>query len=179
MFFISLGTMTNENGSVSEQAYTFMHELGHNLGLKHGGNQGDSIYYKPNYLSVMNYSFLPGGLIINGVDGCDECFDYSRFELPPLDKTELREFIGLAGGNEVNLYGTKFRRSDPWLCQPLGTLDDFSLVQENANSKVDWSCNGQIDYIPVQADINGGGGDTQVLTGYNWTDPRKVDTQLR
>lgn len=34
-------------------AGTFMHELGHSLGLEHGG--GDTVNYKPNYRSVMNY----------------------------------------------------------------------------------------------------------------------------
>jgi hypothetical protein len=38
-----------------QQALTFMHELGHNLGLKHGG--GDGVNNKPNYISIMNYSF--------------------------------------------------------------------------------------------------------------------------
>ena len=35
------------------QAAAFMHELGHTLGLLHGG--GDDINFKPNYVSVMNY----------------------------------------------------------------------------------------------------------------------------
>src|SRR5205823_6753560 len=38
-----------------DQAGAFMHELGHNLGLHHGG--GDDINYKPNYHSVMNYTW--------------------------------------------------------------------------------------------------------------------------
>lgn len=42
-------------GTLAEQAGTFMHELGHTLGLKHGGN--DIINNKPNYLSVMNYNW--------------------------------------------------------------------------------------------------------------------------
>ena len=37
-----------------------MHELGHNLGLRHGGD--DLPNFKPNYLSVMNYSFQLTGL---------------------------------------------------------------------------------------------------------------------
>jgi hypothetical protein len=172
-FIISLGSMTNRKGSVSEQASTFMHELGHNLGLNHGGDQGldgsdkEAFDYKPNYLSVMNYSFGVTGLIINGKDGCDECFDYSRVELPSLNEAALYEHIGLNGGNEVNPYGTKYRRSDPWFCPPLGRYVSFSLVREDANNKVDWSCNVLIDSIPVREDVNGQGGDAQVLTGYN------------
>lgn len=34
-------------------AAVFMHELGHNLGLRHGG--GDNVNGKPNYPSIMNY----------------------------------------------------------------------------------------------------------------------------
>ena len=33
-----------------------MHELGHNLGLRHGG--GDDTRCKPNYLSIMSYALL-------------------------------------------------------------------------------------------------------------------------
>jgi len=36
----------------------FMHELGHNLNLRHGGS--DNRNCKPNYISVMNYSFQNG-----------------------------------------------------------------------------------------------------------------------
>lgn len=34
------------------------HELGHSLGLSHGGNDGFN--FKPNYLSIMNYLYRPG-----------------------------------------------------------------------------------------------------------------------
>lgn len=37
------------------EASTFMHELGHTLGLHHGGD--DDVNYKPNYFSVMNYTW--------------------------------------------------------------------------------------------------------------------------
>ncbi|MBK7585771.1 MAG: hypothetical protein IPI67_36990 [Myxococcales bacterium] len=40
-----------------EPAGSFMHELGHTLHLEHGG--ADSLNYKPNYPSVMNYSSSP------------------------------------------------------------------------------------------------------------------------
>ncbi len=44
----------------------FMHEIGHNLGLQHGGNS--EVNWKPNYFSVMNYSYA-AGLRINGTQG--------------------------------------------------------------------------------------------------------------
>ena len=37
-----------------------MHELGHNLGLDHGGNDGRN--YKPNYRSVIYYYLQVEGL---------------------------------------------------------------------------------------------------------------------
>ena len=46
------GTSVKQEWS-DEFATTFMHELGHTLGLRHGG--GDHVNWKPNYLSVMNY----------------------------------------------------------------------------------------------------------------------------
>jgi probable HAF family extracellular repeat protein len=50
-FVMYLGGATYEP---IDQAAVFMHELGHNLGLGHGG--GDDINGKPNYPSVMNYT---------------------------------------------------------------------------------------------------------------------------
>ncbi len=58
-FLVTLGCAGGQIGSITDQAGTFMHELGHNLGLRHGGFQ--DLNYKPNYRSVMNYLFqFPG-----------------------------------------------------------------------------------------------------------------------
>lgn len=64
-FMVSMGSWTPPNpaitahpggvGSRSEQAGTFMHELGHNLGLRHGGV--DNANCKPHHVSVMNYVY--------------------------------------------------------------------------------------------------------------------------
>jgi hypothetical protein len=45
---------------INLQASTLMHELGHNLGLRHGGNEDTN--YKPNHFSVMNYMYQFAGL---------------------------------------------------------------------------------------------------------------------
>jgi hypothetical protein len=48
------------NALINMQASTLMHELGHNLGLRHGGNEDNN--YKPNYWSIMNYLYQLNGL---------------------------------------------------------------------------------------------------------------------
>jgi len=53
-FIVSLGPFAGGTGSREEKVGTFMHELGHNLGLAHGGH--DDINCKPNYFSVMSHS---------------------------------------------------------------------------------------------------------------------------
>lgn len=50
----------NRNRLINYQAATIMHELGHNLGLEHGGDE--KLNYKPNYLSIMNYMYQLDGL---------------------------------------------------------------------------------------------------------------------
>ena len=57
---LSSATATGLNVLINFQASTVMHELGHNLGLKHGGFE--STNYKPNYWSVMNYMYQLNGL---------------------------------------------------------------------------------------------------------------------
>ena len=91
-FIVSLGAFVEESGSTDPwmQAGTFMHELGHTLGLQHGG--GDLTNRKPNYLSVMNYDFQKAGLRIGGQDGH---FDYSQTKLADLDESALSEGAGL------------------------------------------------------------------------------------
>ena len=66
------------------QRGAFLHELGHNLGLRHGGS--DDVNFKPNYVSIMNYRHRL------------DTFDYSREELDTLDETALDESIGIGGG---------------------------------------------------------------------------------
>jgi probable HAF family extracellular repeat protein len=142
---VTLGGYTGEVGTAFEQAGTFMHELGHNLGLQHGGY--DSTNYKPNYLSVMNYSFQMSGLI---KDGIDYFLDYSSFgDLPPLDEGNLNESIGLGGGPDIAEYGTAYwcPNANPHTDPPIGRRDI-----ENANGPIDWNCDGSIE-SGVQADI--------------------------
>jgi hypothetical protein len=69
-------------------ANTFMHELGHTLGLRHGGS--DDINCKPNYLSIMNYALPWSGPNVDHYP-----LDYSRETLPTLNEANLSEPAGV------------------------------------------------------------------------------------
>ena len=139
-FLVSLGA-TGGAGSRDQQAACFMHELGHNLGLHHGGAENDDVNYKPNYLSIMNYLFLFDGAPVAG-----RPLDYSRRALPDLNENGLNEMFGIGGllGDEtafslplVNFYGVRIGLADgsqgiDW--NGNGTVDGGGLVQANVNN---------------------------------------------
>jgi hypothetical protein len=122
------------------QAGTLMHELGHNLGLQHGGD--DAVPNKPNYLSVMNYSFQLAGLPRR-----DRTFflDYSRFAIP-LDETALDETAGFGIGS-----GPAALLSTIGTC-PGGARALWSL----AAGPTDFNCDGPTAGA-VSSDVNGDG----------------------
>ena len=161
-FFVTLGGWLVPGGTVNQQAGTFMHELGHNLGLRHGGSDGAN--NKPNYLSVMNYSFQTRGLRMNDVDGN---FDYSRFDLPDLDETNLDENAGLGGPAESDSYGTL------WCCNPTGTNEFFcgdgsTRIDNAGNAPLDWDCDGSATGTGLSADINDTGSQTTLTSQNDW-----------
>jgi hypothetical protein len=49
------------------QVGTFIHELGHNLALRHGGR--DHVSFKPNHLSLMSYAFQALGVPVTANNG--------------------------------------------------------------------------------------------------------------
>lgn len=150
-FIVSLGKWTNQVGTVQEQAGTFMHELGHNINLHHGGD--DDVNYEPNYVSIMNYSFQTRGLRKNSKDGT---FDYSRFLLPALNETALNETKGLNGGAAFAAYGTRY------YCGASGK------VVNKANNPIDWNCNGDKTEVSVATDINKDGAQTVLASFQDW-----------
>ena len=116
----------------------FVHELGHNLALSHGG--WDEINYKPNYLSVMNYMYQIYG--VRRASG-ELKFSYSTRAYKDLDETKLDEKTGFGR----NAYGFYYNGKPAW-------------------EAIDFNGNGKIDDEPVEADINGDGEKT-VLTAPN------------
>ena len=93
---------------LGDEAGTFMHELGHNLGLKHGGDK--NVDYNEGYYSVMNYDFQFPGVDEKGK------LDYSTgktdYKLPLIEDKARNRHPGRGG-----------------VVPPLDTFDDWSNLK--------------------------------------------------
>lgn len=135
-FIVTLGLWSSPGGTLDQQVGTFIHELGHNLGLMHGG--GEHRGFKPNHLSVMNYSFQTRGVPF----GAQQLFDYQRFPLTALSETDLLEEKGL--GRSPALQGYRTIYNNPF----------DRLTEASAHASVDWDTDAAIDASPVAVDLN-------------------------
>lgn len=135
-----------------QQAGTFMHELGHNLGLRHGGFENTN--FKPNYLSVMNYFYQTRGLvpIDNQQDGPDEeLYDYSPLRSIDLDESGLDESVGVGDGPlRVFYFGPQGQRHAGF-----------------ANQSIDWNRDGDLDNA-AGVDLNDDGTRTTLEDHDDW-----------
>jgi hypothetical protein len=136
----------------SEWATAFMHELGHNLGLYHGGYgrpaNGGGFFtdnYKRNYVSVMNYAYSTQEPIIASSTATASRYwyrvDYSDETLAPLDEHNLDETAGIG----------------PTL-HPTDYIEWISSVPEPgfelASGPLDWNLNGSPTDTGFSADLD-------------------------
>lgn len=100
-------------GSVDQQQGTLMHEFGHNLGLRHGGNVDENC--KPNYLSVMSYSRQFSDYVSN------RPLDYSRSVLAQLNEPSLSEPAGVSPASSPSGISTVYGPNSALISQPLSS----------------------------------------------------------
>ncbi|HKU50168.1 MAG TPA: SBBP repeat-containing protein [Nitrososphaera sp.] len=98
---VSVGCTSGTNkftNTAQERQGTLMHELGHMLGLRHGGNDDDNC--KPNLISVMSYSRQMPWASLSATTAAGAPIEwkltYSRQALADLDEGSLAEGTGLA-----------------------------------------------------------------------------------
>ncbi|QBC42393.1 hypothetical protein C1H71_01650 [Iodobacter fluviatilis] len=159
---LSTGSGSNINLLLNYQASTIMHELGHNFGLEHGGNEANN--YKPNYYSVMNYLYQLPGL------GSD----------PKTNSAVQRYYLnnnalGFSWGNICNIdaspCGTDYRMD---YSDGSGiSLNENSLLESaiigrgnNGGFYADWNTNGTQNASAYSRDINQDSS-FSVLSDYN------------
>tara|TARA_B100000959_G_scaffold273403_1_gene323892 strand:- start:509 stop:2314 length:1806 start_codon:yes stop_codon:yes gene_type:complete len=92
-FIVTVGQW--EIGDFDGTGNTLVHELGHNLGLRHGGNE--NVNYKPNYNSVMNYRNQWCGVDTDGDALPNEVLNYSDGSNSILNENALIEANGVTG----------------------------------------------------------------------------------
>jgi hypothetical protein len=123
-------TASNTNRLNNRMAATMMHEFGHNLNLRHGGNE--NVNNKPNYVSIMNYlyqlecigpvtgagtgdrysynrGFIGFGDMVNNAASTNCLIDYSNGSSTGLNENSLNENAGIGRSNspiEWNNNGT-------------------------------------------------------------------------
>lgn len=164
-----------------------LHEVGHQLGLGHGG--GGTIDskdgsrqaafaedYKPNYLSVMNDAYA-WGLIVDTTSGLIRVPTYAGFAIGDLDENSLDEPAGTsfdlqelqdtlkAGPTPLLEKGTVSGLRLRYTCP-----DEGPIRWALAPGPVDWNCNGSSGDKGVKADVNRGGANSGISKLYSRTD---------
>jgi hypothetical protein len=142
---VTLGDFDGDIGTAWDRSATFAHELGHNLGLLHGGDQPQSQVgpRKPNFASIMSYQYQLTGLRQQmeclGLANDSALFknlDYSHGRLPTISEAALDEEVGV-GIQAVD-----------WDCD--GVLDTSPVSQ--ALDELPWC--GTIGFIEVLTDFD-------------------------
>jgi hypothetical protein len=139
---------------------TFMHEVGHNLGLRHGGGVSSTAdpnsctppdcedectvpaepNYKPNFLSVMNYRYQFNGIQSASAPGqsipVNTRLDYSNQVLPTVPVSDgVSGVLDEASLDETPLFGLTSGNAD------LFTYTDGKCATHSA-----WPTHGQVDW---------------------------------
>ena len=137
-FMVTVGKThwNNNKGNMSDiRVGTFIHELGHNLGLQHGGDADEKGEKgKPQYFSVMNYNYQLTG--VPKADGT-KYFGYLQQDMPALNERALDERKG---------FGPQARG---YLYRP-----NSEAVLRPADGPVDLNGNGEIDHGIYALDLN-------------------------
>jgi uncharacterized repeat protein (TIGR01451 family) len=150
----------NQYNTVVMQGTGFMHELGHTLGLRHGG--GDNIHCKPNYFSIMSYTHQLAGVPPTF------SFNYSSQVLPPLDESNLNEAVTLGDGSDQTIFKA-------------GGFDIGPNANTAGNVPIDWDQDGILGESGAAVTnnninnivVSGGSVINEVLNGFNdWNNIR-------
>jgi hypothetical protein len=157
---LTTNTTQNLNKTINYQAGTLMHELGHNLGLRHGGFEDQN--YKPNYWSVMNYLYQ-----VNGLDPDPKATTaYERWKKEYSGVPTLCNLVASPCGSTSQFNINYSNGSSLNLNE--ASLDEATNIGRGANSGsyADWNLDGTLTSSAVSRDLNADSS-LSVLRDYN------------
>jgi hypothetical protein len=155
---------TNLNKLINYQAGTNMHELGHNLGLKHGGDSSTTASeYKPNYYSTMNYLYQ-----LYGLDSSPSGINaYQRWRMLKGDGTPTICNLTNSPCDPPSQFIINYSDGTG------SSLNESALLESNnigrgstSGAYADWDLNGVKTTTTLSKDLNADGTKT-TLTDYN------------
>ncbi len=157
------GLTSGSNRLINYQASTLMHEWGHNLGLPHGGS--DSVNYKPNYFSIMNYTYQLSGLPLLDNNPGDRYYYYRRNTFG--DCSLITSMSQLTNNANTPTFIMDFSDGTG------SALNEASITESNGlyragSSAVDFNCNGSAGNSGYGKDLNGDGSNTTYSDYDDW-----------
>ena len=141
------------NYSINQIASVIMHELGHNLGLHHGG--GESQNSKPNYYSIMNYLYGYSGLPPAGNPGDRYYRTVGYDRQSPLSNDAYSDLFKMdySDGSGIDLNENN--------------LNEINGIGRGLGA-IDWNTNGLKNDINVTFNVNPNDGDnTNTVSDYD------------
>lgn len=175
-FMVTLGNWNLKAGTIAQvnyQAATIMHELGHTLGLRHGGDENTN--NKPNYFSVMNYFYQTTGLPSPTGAGVNQRYYYWQ------SNYQNQSFLGYSGSNPYSeakiddgplsaTFKIDYSNGSSQL------LDERSLQEtlmigrgSDAGQYADWNLNGQSDSTAQALDLDKNGVQSTLHDHDDWS----------
>lgn len=158
-FVTTLGIPLNQ--LINMQASTIMHELGHNLGLRHGGNEVTN--YKPNYWSIMNYLYQ-----LNGLDQAPNASSaYQRWRRERGDGSPSRCSLSNSPCGSQSQFIMSYSDGSGSALNEVGLSEAANIGRgSTGGSYADWNLNGSLTAGSLSRDLNGDSSLTR-LTDYN------------
>ncbi len=161
---LSLSNTTNINLTTNYQAATIMHELGHNLGLRHGGNENTN--YKPNYWSVMNYMYQ-----LNGLDpDASSQTAFERWRKEKGDGTPALCNLVASPCGSTSQFTIDFSSGTSSILIESSLIESNNIGRgTNSSAYADWNLNGSLTNGSVSRDLNADGSLTNLADFDDWS----------
>jgi hypothetical protein len=173
-FMVTLGAFVTQDPEewARVQSGTLMHELGHNLGLVHGGlseSGADDTLYKPNYFSVMNYNYQMVGVTRDDVS----VLDYARVALGAVNEQSLFEVDGYLGEGSTSS-ADLVHYTNPRICvkrkinrrKMIDVCQSWAPLLGTSGSGLDFNRDQRVDQTRIRrtADLDAAGGRRSTFT---------------